>query len=237
MDDLNRATEEPAEALADSPLPLSSLFLVFAPLAVGLAAARWTAVEGYALLGVIATFVAAWIWLRRRGEGWRDWGLGTLGARTLGDSILAAAALLFVTSGAADLLERTVGWVPNTEAFDVLRGSVPALVVTLLVAWTTAAFGEELLFRGLLLNGVRRAFGDRVGPGRAAIAGLIVSSVLFGLAHGYQGGAGIVLTGFVGFVLGALFLAGRNLWLPILVHGIYDTVAIVLVFLGLDHAL
>jgi membrane protease YdiL (CAAX protease family) len=43
----------------------------------------------------------------------------------------------------------------------------------------------------------------------------------------------MLATGISGLVFGVLYLAtGRNLWAPILAHGIYDTVGFLLIFLG-----
>jgi membrane protease YdiL (CAAX protease family) len=65
------------------------------------------------------------------------------------------------------------------------------------------------------------------------VLGLILTSLVFGFAHGYQGAPGIIENVLVGFLLGGLFLlSGRNLWLPILVHGLTDTIGFSLIFLG-----
>jgi len=56
----------------------------------------------------------------------------------------------------------------------------------LLVVWTTAAFGEEMLFRGIVLNCVA-SLAVRYGKTPNWTIGLVVSSVCFGLGHSYQG--------------------------------------------------
>jgi len=62
----------------------------------------------------------------------------------------------------------------------------------------------------------------------------IVVAVLFGYGHYYKGPAGILDSSVAGLILGAAFLlSGRNLWTTILAHGFIDTIAVVLVFLGL----
>lgn len=63
---------------------------------------------------------------------------------------------------------------------------------------------------------------------------MIVVAVLFGFGHYYKGPAGVVDSTWSGLVLGSAYLlSGRNLWMPILAHGISDTAAVVLVFTGL----
>jgi uncharacterized protein len=97
--------------------------------------------------------------------------------------------------------------------------------------WTFAAFGEEIGYRGYLLNRAAKV----VGSSRVALViGLLWSSVLFGFGHWYQGPAGVVGTAVDGLVLGtAYLLSGRNLWVTILAHGFSDTYAIAITALGL----
>jgi len=62
---------------------------------------------------------------------------------------------------------------------------------------------------------------------------MIIVSLLFGFGHYYKGPAGVLDSTYSGFVLGAFFLlSGRNLWTPILAHGITDTFAVFAVFMG-----
>src|SRR5437773_3337038 len=64
-------------------------------------------------------------------------------------------------------------------------------------------------------------------------AAMILVSLLFGFGHYYKGTSGVLDSTYSGFVLGGLFLlSGRNLWTPILAHGIVDTVAVFAVFMG-----
>jgi hypothetical protein len=68
---------------------------------------------------------------------------------------------------------------------------------------------------------------------RAWIAAIVVSSVVFGLLHMYQGLSGMIATGLTGLVLGWLYLAtGRNLWAPIIAHGVMDTSGFLMIYFG-----
>jgi membrane protease YdiL (CAAX protease family) len=97
--------------------------------------------------------------------------------------------------------------------------------------WSFAAFGEELAYRGYLLNRAAEAGG---GSKWAWGAGLIAASVLFGYGHYYKGPAGVIDSGFAGLVLGGIYLLNRrNLWTSILAHGFIDTIAVVFTFFGL----
>jgi membrane protease YdiL (CAAX protease family) len=85
-----------------------------------------------------------------------------------------------------------------------------------LVGWT-AGICEEWLYRGFFIAVV------------AALAGapadwvlVVVAGLAFGLAHAYQGLAGIALTGVLGGVLAALYLSTGSLLLPVLLHALID---------------
>ena len=67
-----------------------------------------------------------------------------------------------------------------------------------------------------------------LGGKRAAwVVSLLVTTVIFGLCHEAQGLTGIVQEGFAGLLLGLLYLAaGRTLAIPIVAHGVSNTLAV-----------
>lgn len=99
------------------------------------------------------------------------------------------------------------------------------------LVWALAAFGEEMGYRGYVLERAA-ALG---GHSSAAYAvAMVAVSLLFGLGHLCQGPAGVAGSTVSGLLFGALYLAsGRNLWLPILAHGFSDTIGLALIYLGL----
>jgi membrane protease YdiL (CAAX protease family) len=80
----------------------------------------------------------------------------------------------------------------------------------------TAGVVEELFYRGYLMW----CLGAFVPTWLA----LLVSSLLFGIGHAYQGPTGIAKTGAAGLFLGALYWLSGSLWIPIIVHGLIDAV-------------
>lgn len=78
----------------------------------------------------------------------------------------------------------------------------------------TAGIVEETIYRGFALWYLHQFM-----PMWAAI---IVSSVMFGLGHSYQGPSGIVRITLVGILFGVLYVASGSIWLPILGHFLLD---------------
>ncbi len=128
------------------------------------------------------------------------------------------------------LLVKWLGKQPDLEMFRALHGHLMMSLIGLVLVWTLAAFGEEMVYRGYLMNRVA----DLLNRTRAAWwISLIVVHLAFGLAHAYQGVTGIIDEGLMGVLLGLMYLrTGRNLAVPIVAHGVADTVDLVLMFLG-----
>lgn len=87
----------------------------------------------------------------------------------------------------------------------------------LLLISILAGIGEESLFRGVLQS----ALAGPIGPWAA----LLLVSVLFGLVH-FVTATYAVLAGLIGLYLGWLFLRTDNVLVPIVVHALYDFVAL-----------
>jgi len=175
----------------------------------------------------------AWISLRVRKLHWRDVGLcryknwGTTFGFGLGAGFALEAIQLFVSQ---PFLVRVLKKQPDLELFRALHGNVKWTLLALLGTWTLAAFGEEMVYRGYLMNRVADLFNRRRG---AWVISLFVVHVGFGLAHAYQGITGIIDEGLAGFLLGIIYLQNRrNLAVPIIAHGITDTIDFLLIFLG-----
>jgi len=102
--------------------------------------------------------------------------------------------------------------------------------VALLLVWTFAAFGEEIVYRGYLLT---RAADVGKRSELAYWIGIVLVSILFGYGHYYKGAAGVIDSGVAGVILGSAYmLAGRNLWASIFAHGFIDTFAVIDAFFG-----
>lgn len=111
-------------------------------------------------------------------------------------------------------------WLQQIDA--MLRDFVAMLfrghgrIAVILVA-ALAGLGEELLFRGV----IQARLVEFGGP----VAGLVLASLIFGLAH-YVTSAYFVAASLMGLYLGALYQFSGNLLVPSLVHALYDWIAL-----------
>ncbi len=171
------------------------------------------------------------LWLRKiswRGVGlklYRNW------KTSIALGIAAGVALelieLFITQ---PILVKWLGKQPDLEVFRALHGSIKWTLLAVAGAWTLAAFGEEMVYRGYLMNRVADLFNR---TRRAWIISLIAVHVAFGLAHAYQGLTGIIDEGLMGLLLGIIYLrTNRNLAVPIIAHGVSDTIDLLLMYFG-----
>ena len=118
---------------------------------------------------------------------------------------------------------------PPALANEITR-NVKIAFVGLLLVWTFAAFGEEIVYRGYLLT---RAADVGKRSELAYWIGIVLVSILFGYGHYYKGASGVIDSGVAGLILGtAYMLAGRNLWASILAHGFIDTFGVIDAFFG-----
>lgn len=174
-----------------------------------------------------------WLMLWLRGIGWRDLGLRRPASWpwTLVMGVAIGIAYQYLSLYVVEpLIARLTGNLPDVSQFAPLIGNKFFLFISILISWTLAAFGEELAFRGYLMNRIADLVGS--SPRGWAISVALVSA-LFGIVHLYQGASGMIAITLTGLLLGGLYLAtGRNLWLPIIVHGVNDTLGFLLIFLG-----
>lgn len=180
---------------------------------------RWTlAVEWswVAVMGLIVVFGGAS--LRDIGLVWNmppPEVLGFVAAATLGSLIPIAVFALrswrFGGPGVRDsfrqMMEPVSALLPSTREERWLFAAVAV----------TAGICEELLFRGFLLFYLQDLF-----LGLSLAAAVIVSSIVFGMAHLYQGAKGVLGTGVFGLGMALLYVWSGSLLLPIILHALLD---------------
>jgi CAAX protease family protein len=93
-------------------------------------------------------------------------------------ALLSAVAICVVVNLlVGPFVARFVGTPSDNSRFEGIHGNVLALTGWLSVAWTVAAFGEEMVFREYLMNRIS----DLIGNNWAGwVSALLVSSLIFG---------------------------------------------------------
>lgn len=198
---------------AGIPNLLSRIFPTLGPL--------WVSV----CIGVMALFaVALVVYLRRqsaaavglvRSSPWRVLGYGLLAIPVCYAAVLITVPLFIWISGRnfEGLIEE------RAEFFE----EVPHLAI-----WQAALFSafvglhEEVLFRGFIMGRLKAIL-------RSNAAAVVLSSLVFGLLHFYQGPIGVVQTTSVGMVLAMVVIRCGSLWPAILAHAAFDTIGLALI--------
>ena len=105
-----------------------------------------------------------------------------------------------------------------------LSGDLGLLVPTFLegkIVWVivslTAGFCEEVAFRGYLMTRLRLVFGNH-----SWVVPTLVSSLVFGICHAYQGVPGLILISTYGLLFSLLYLRTGSLWPCVIAHFFQD---------------
>lgn len=167
---------------------------------------------GHALHTILAVDLAVILFVAYRGieqVGWR-FRLGPGGLRAVLSNFVVFAAIGIPIGLATGFL----AWNPRIT-------SPAALGARFLTILFVTGLPEELLFRGIVQNGLRQSLGSP----RAA---LVLASVLFGLAHLNNGPSPdwryALLAALAGIFYGRAYERTRGLMAPAAVHALVDTV-------------
>ena len=166
-----------------------------------------------------------------RKEKWSDYGFKPLQSKAFILSVLIGLLLGFLDNYITEpLINKLAGAEPDLSSFDGVRGSISGLIGMLALGWVVGGFFEESFFRGYLFH---RFVSIIQNPLLHKIVCIFLISVVFSLAHTYQGISGIIGTFLFSVVSGFLFFLFRqNVWYLIFIHGFYDTVGIFKLYAG-----
>lgn len=127
-----------------------------------------------------------------------------------------------------------LGAPPINQAYHFLAGNRAALPWMIFVFIVVAGFGEETFFRGWMFERLGKLLGTSATAKIAIVLGV---SVLFGLAHytgqGLYGAEQAVITG---CVFGTIFAVTGSIFLPMIVHAVFDLTALALIYWDLETA-
>ena len=176
----------------------------------------------------------AFLILRGSKFDWARFGIGQkITRKTILKSLLIAIALFIGFSAVIDPLLQTWLGEYDLSSIDDIRGNLVGYIALMVIMWVFAAFGEEFLFRGYYMKALAELFGNH---NKAWFFSAFITSLYFGISHAYQGLLGIVSVFLWSFVISLIFNKNRNnLLLLVLIHGIYDSIGITLIYLNKDH--
>jgi membrane protease YdiL (CAAX protease family) len=158
---------------------------------------------------------------------WRLWvGLG-LAALVGAFFIRQNLRVLRYSAARIDRLQRGAGVQERMAEADMIVPHDAREYAWFMLVSLTAGICEELLYRGFLTWLVAAYTG--------VVAAVAIVSILFGLAHGYQGAKGMVRVTLVGLFLSIIVLAGGWLAPAMAIHVLMDVAGAVVTFRIVQH--
>lgn len=176
------------------------------------------------VLALILMFVVAYVYLRAMRQSFADIGLKLKRWHIQVGIGVGLALLLVVVSVSLSAVTRLFA---GEEGFVRFAGQMRQVFEnrTWIAAWIFTAVVRggviEETLRTYVLTRAEFAF-DKAG----LYAMLVVSSVMFGAMHGYEGYAAVFAAGGLGFILGLIFIRRRSLIEVVVAHAGYDMVAL-----------
>jgi len=145
--------------------------------------------------------------------------------------LLAIALFAFYAFVLLPVTTFLTGQAIGFSEFKIFEGNLSACAFMFVFIWVSAAFGEEIVWKGFFMRHFKRFFGD----GKLVLViNIILFGALFGYVHAYQGITGQIVAAITGMILGFIFYKRKyNLWFNIAVHGFFDTIAVVCMYYGL----
>lgn len=179
-------------------------------------------------VGFMGTAVA---YLRYRGIPLRSLGIRVPSIKEFGLVIGALVASFVYLIVLGSILQATGTESANNQIADLAMQNPEIVLFLLPGTYLLIGPGEELLFRGVVQNRIRESFGPK--------SGVFIASVIFAAIHvtslvGTDPSAILVtLIGLVpiSLLLGGLYEYTRNLVVPILVHGTYNAIIFLSLYL------
>lgn len=169
----------------------------------------------------LVSLILFFLWRNHEPAAWIGWTL-----KNSGKEIFVGVLLFIPFSFGTGLLEKglqAMGLsVPSKPlpSFLTARGTVEFLLAFVLVV--IVALAEETIFRGYLILRFKAITSSLIGAA-------LLSAAVFSLGHGYEGSAGVITVGVMGFVFAFVYLWRRSLVAPAVMHFLQDFLGIVLI--------
>lgn len=179
-----------------------------------------------------------WLSQRLRGERFRDLGLKEI-PKSLKKvfRVFLWSLVVFVLALSAFVLAAKIGPLlgfsqlqADVSGYDYMKNNAFWFLLSLLGVYFVSSFGEEYVYRGFLMDRIMRAFkNEHIGKFMA----IVLSAVVFGLAHYSWGIPGMIQTAVMGLVLSISYLLlNQRLSILVLAHAYMDTLLLGSVYFG-----
>lgn len=146
-------------------------------------------------------------------------------------SLLIAVVLLILISLLQPLIVYTTGQAIDLSVVDIIRNNTGAFLASVIVG-LAAGFMEEVVFRAFLIKKINSFIKGNLGR----FSAILLTSILFGYLHSYQGISGQILSGSIGIMLGVLITINYDrIWPNILVHGFINTLSFTAIYMNWDQ--
>lgn len=177
------------------------------------------------LLTLVSTIAFQWIIygfnylaIYFEGTGLAGIGLGRLRKIDFAWAVAFWAAALLILSG-IEVLMAQIGMPVDGELGYLIPKDTSGKIVWVLVS-LTAGFCEEVGFRGYLMTRLRL-----LGKFNSWIIPVIVSALLFGASHSYQGFSNVIVLTIYGAMFSLLYIKTRSLWPCVIAHFLNNIIA------------
>ncbi|MDC7126194.1 MAG: type II CAAX endopeptidase family protein [Spirochaetales bacterium] len=97
----------------------------------------------------------------------------------------------------------------------------PALIPLLLISCLLTGYSEEIFFRSYLFKSI-------TNTGLNPILAAVLTSILFGTGHLYEGYYALAATTAIGLFLSAIFIKTRSIHTVAIAHGLYNFSALII---------
>ncbi|SMD36040.1 CAAX protease self-immunity [Reichenbachiella faecimaris] len=163
-----------------------------------------------------------------RNEKWSEYGFNTV---TIDKLIIASSIGVLMGFFDSFLIEPVISkqfGTPDVSGYQQLMSSLSGFFVVLIIGWLVGGMFEEFFFRGYLFNRLKMII---VHPLAHKWISVISTSLVFSTAHWYQGIGGVIGTFYFSILVGMLYFYFKNTWCLVLVHGFFNTVGILKLYL------
>lgn len=136
--------------------------------------------------------------------------------------IVGMITLVFISSILLYLFKDQIGWLLELISdFEAVPMTPSQYILFFISICVLAPLWEELFFRGILLRRFMMKW--------KVSTSMIVSSIVFGLMH--FGGSSMIHAAIFGFFMAYAYLKTKNIFVPIILHGVSNFLSFILLFL------